>query len=103
MKATKAQRMAAMFDEPIRVRGVLAGAYRGRDLGERELRTHVVRDGAARSLCGRIEDEHLVDRCGADPAGSWPTCPLCSERLSRMTAKAIKNGLPPPVIAGPPW
>jgi hypothetical protein len=76
-----APRQAPLYD----VRPVLAGAYRGRDLSKRPLRTHVAVLGAdgypTRTLCRRVEPENLAD---AEPAGAEPTCPACKERLAAL-------------------
>lgn len=71
------------------VRPVLAGAYRGQDIGDRALLTHAVgidadnRD-APKTLCGRILSERLSD----ENVGGVPSCPVCAERLARITVGA---------------
>lgn len=82
------------------VRGVLGGAYKGKDLSERALLTHAVgvsADGrdtlAAKSLCNRILEERLVDSHGGEPAGSIPTCPVCRERLAKLGVVTLGTGV----------
>jgi hypothetical protein len=69
------------------IHGVLAGAYRGKDIGERALHTHVaVYDDAgyvARTLCRRVKPDNMAD----DDAGPVPTCPECAKRLPRFIVK----------------
>jgi hypothetical protein len=70
----------------IETRGVLAGAYRGKDIGERALLTHAVAVDAqgseVRVLCGRVKLDHVVD-CYADDINKPPTCPNCLERMPK--------------------
>lgn len=78
------------------IRGVLAGAYKGKDIGDRALLTHAVGvDAAGRdaptSLCGRIESDRLADAYGTDQALP-PTCPLCADRLVRIRSAASSCG-----------
>lgn len=73
------------------VRGVLAGAYRGRQ-EDRHAVTHAIKvdaDGwtaARRTLCGRVAADSLVDSGGAEPAGTAPTCTACAARFARESA-----------------
>jgi hypothetical protein len=63
--------------------GVLAGAYRGRDISERALLTHVfvVTPGAPdRVLCHRVPVENL---CYDQPLDTPPTCPECAKRFAK--------------------
>lgn len=69
------------------VRGVLAGAYvAGRQNTGTNLTHALVIDAndnsAAKSLCGRIAEDRLVDHYGAE-YGTVPTCPHCLERAAR--------------------
>lgn len=69
------------------VRGVLAGAYRGRG-EDRTTLTHagVIQDGdmwPEHTLCRRVKADNLGDENYTVP----PTCPLCLERWSRLVAK----------------
>ncbi len=72
-------------------RGVLAGAYKGKDTDDRVCRTHwydVGEDGvwyAPKTLCGRIVAGRLCDMAEKEPA----TCPLCRERFARRAAKGL--------------
>jgi hypothetical protein len=72
-------------------RGVLGGAYRGKALESRALRTHLVSidadDNELRTACAQpianIADEY------ADPVGhhARPTCPKCADRWDRLKKK----------------
>lgn len=71
------------------VRDVLAGAYKGRSVSHRILRTHLFevtngRWGAGKTLCGRVSEDHLADM----PRTESPSCPTCSERYAKLEAKA---------------
>lgn len=64
-------------------RGVLAGRYRGKDIGDRTLLTHGLSVDATgntdtKSLCRRVEEEGL-----SDMAADAVTCPLCLERIAK--------------------
>jgi hypothetical protein len=61
------------------VRGVLAGAYRGRDTMARPTLTHVVFKKDGHDLrCGCSQPiDNIVDPYGAQVAGTPPTCPRC--------------------------
>ena len=64
------------------IQGVLAGAYRGRDISQRALLTHAVIQGESRSLCRRMDADRLT---GWDEGNrDEPTCPVCAERLARI-------------------
>lgn len=69
-------------------RGVLAGAYRGSDVEDRETLTHAVwldDQGnmiGSKSVCRRIDDGHLVDAYGMR-GDEEVTCPVCRERIER--------------------
>jgi hypothetical protein len=65
---------------------VLAGAYRGRDIGERTLLTHVIVDGAEKSLCRKLDAGRLCDQAIDAPL---PTCPVCAKRLPRLLASGV--------------
>ncbi len=72
-------------------RDVLAGAYRGKDLSERELLVHALGIDAAgrtdtKTVCRRIPEENLADANSLSP-GTQPTCPVCIERLAKRGAK----------------
>jgi hypothetical protein len=71
----------------IEIRSVLAGAYRGRDISARALHTHAVVEGAASSLCKRIDDGHLCDI----NEGGEPTCPECVRRLAKARERAANE------------
>ncbi len=74
-------------------RGVLAGAYRGKDIGNRSLRTHLVsidaNDNDLRTACSQPV-VNMVDSY-ADPVGNHarPTCPKCAERWDRLHGKSV--------------
>lgn len=76
------------------VSDVLAGAYRGKDVGERMLLTHAIGSNPhgptpAKTLCNRIKSDQLTDLGGNYPAGSVPTCSICRERLAKIGAPVI--------------
>jgi len=58
-------------------RGVLAGAYRGRQ-EERATLAHLASDALERTLCGKVKHERMVDVCA--PVGDGPRCPECLKR-----------------------
>lgn len=73
-------------------RGVLAGAYRGKDLAKRECLSHYYdvtegNWGSAKTLCGRVNSDHLADPYAAEKNPA--TCPACLERFARRAAKGI--------------
>ena len=65
--------------------GVLAGRYKGKDIGERALLTHALADGDTKAFCRRIEEEALVPDV-PEPPGTPPTCPVCAERYAKWIA-----------------
>jgi hypothetical protein len=67
--------------EFVATRGVLAGAYRGKDIEARALLHHAVDTRTETSLCKRIGPESICD----EPLGGpeLVTCPLCRERDPR--------------------
>ena len=75
-------------------RGVLAGAYRGKDIEARALLTHLYFPETGRSGC-RQPGDRLVDEYGhtARELASRPTCPVCAKRWDRLEAAYI-----PPVL-----
>lgn len=79
--------------------GVLAGAYKGKDISERATLTHAVADGpisvgrlkrdAGEAFCTSSLNEYdgnLVDS-GAWEAASNIDCPKCLEHVGRVMAK----------------
>lgn len=62
---------------------VLAGAYRGKRVDLKAMRTHVIAQDADRTLCRRIAADHLVDELGADDVHAVATCPSCARRDPR--------------------
>lgn len=90
------------------VRGVLAGAYRGRgrrgsvvNLEGRTLRTHYYEVtngpwGAGKTLCGRVKDESLSDLTEGEEA----SCPACLERFVRLVARAEGEKGPMVTVVG---
>ncbi len=59
------------------VHGVLAGAYRGRDISTRALLRHASTDGAETSVCKRARN-----LCDAEETGEVD-CPECLTRIAR--------------------
>jgi hypothetical protein len=80
--------------------GVLAGAYRGRDVAKRSLLTHTGVgsdpnfDEPDEVLCRRVPPEHCT--AGGVDVDAPPTCPLCLERDPRFggTYRPRRNGYP---------
>ena len=75
---------------PYEVRAVLAGAYRGKDVGERSLLTHAWVEGESKTICRRVPESSL---CDIDRPES-PTCMICLgrvERRSRVVAPRSKR------------
>ena len=75
--------------ENLETRGVLAGAYHGRDIGERELLTHAVLVDAGqdvRTLCSQPV-ENMADRHSVrllEDLYEAPTCPVCYPKWARL-------------------
>lgn len=74
-------------------RGVLAGAYRGRDVSKRPLLTHTVSvdergymNGGP--LCNRVPADHICDDDRDTEAR--PTCPVCAKRDPRFKIAPTK-------------
>jgi hypothetical protein len=67
------------------VHGVLAGAYKGKDVAERALLLHVSEDGGATSLCRKVKADHLCDM----QEDEMPTCPECLRRAGRKIVKRL--------------
>jgi hypothetical protein len=69
--------MAKKNNSPYTVHGVLAGAYRGRDIGERALLNHASQDDGRTALCRKVKADSLCD---------WPeaevTCQACLQRIA---------------------
>lgn len=65
---------------PYEVRGVLAGAYRGKDVEDRVLLRHALLPDEEKTLCRRVLEERL---CDVDEPEE-PTCAVCLERLERL-------------------
>ncbi len=66
------------------VRGVLAGAYKGKDVAARELLSHYWEEGAAKTLCNRVPEASL-----ADVGPSVPSCTECKARFAKLQAKGL--------------
>ena len=64
--------------------GVLAGAYRGRDISARTLLSHALVAGDEVSLCRRVPLGNLCDQ----DLGGEPTCPACAKRLQKIVEKS---------------
>ena len=74
---------------------VLGGAYRGKDVGDRELLTHLVRrdenGNPAKVMCGGVKCEHLTDESGFDEGHKEPpTCPKCKEHYDKLVPHGLK-------------
>lgn len=71
-------------------RAVLAGAYKGKRLSERQLLTHTVRldDGRfAAVLCGTVDLDSMAE-CEEDDIEAEPTCPRCAKKDPRSRPDA---------------
>lgn len=72
--------------------GVIAGAYRGKDLDDRSLLTHLIEVKGdhwvgEKSVCRRVPLDNIVDEGSARDAkelAESPTCPLCRERYQKL-------------------
>jgi hypothetical protein len=72
------------------VRGVLAGAYRGKAADLKACLTHLVGEDEAGndvSVGCRVKLEHLHD----EPTGARPTCPTCAAKYDALTAPAPRR------------
>ena len=81
-----------MSRRPYEVRGVLAGAYRGKSVSERELLLHALAPGEEKTLCRKLLAERL---CDVDEPGE-PTCEACLARLETLRTRrraAIRDHL----------
>jgi len=80
--------------ERYQTRGVLAGAYRGKNVDQRSLITHTcdTEDPDERSLCKRVKPGHLVDEYGMTQAqlSAPPTCPNCLTRDPRFKGTGME-------------
>ena len=73
------------------VRTVLAGAYRGKDIEERECLLHLYevtggKWGSPKTLCGLIKEDNL---CDVAEDGD-PTCPVCAKRAAKLTFETLR-------------
>lgn len=66
--------------------GVLAGAYKGRDVSARTLLTHASTDGGVTALCKRVKVDSLCDAEEQGPA----TCPTCAARVRSLEATSAQ-------------
>lgn len=64
---------------PYTVHGVLAGAYKGKDISERALLNHASQDDSATAVCKTVRQYSLCDMVEDDAV----TCPTCLERIAR--------------------
>ena len=64
---------------PYTVHGVLAGAYKGKDIGQRTLLLHASQDEGRTSVCRRVREYMLCDWKEDDDV----TCPECLARIER--------------------
>jgi hypothetical protein len=61
------------------VHGVLAGAYKGRDISERALLRHASTDEGHTALCGTVKADSL---CDMEEEG-LPTCEKCLAKVAK--------------------
>lgn len=57
--------------------GVLAGAYKGRDISKRKTHTHASADEGDTAVCGKVLPGDLCDLV----EDGEPTCPVCRRRI----------------------
>jgi hypothetical protein len=60
------------------VHGVLAGAYRGKDISERALLRHASQDESDTAVCKTVKQGKLCDLVEEGPV----TCPVCLQRIA---------------------
>lgn len=72
--------MANTNNTTVTVHGVLAGAYKGKDVAARTLLTHASIDGGMTALCKRVKQDALCDLEESEPA----TCPTCAARAAKL-------------------
>lgn len=74
---------------PYTVHGVLAGAYKGKDIGERVLLQHASQDESHTALCKRVKPDMLCDYAEETEV----TCPECLARIARrgLTRKVVER------------
>ncbi len=61
------------------VHGVLAGAYKGKDISARVLLNHASQDEGGSAICKRVPN--LCDLVECDDVAV--TCPMCLERIEK--------------------
>lgn len=71
------------------VHGVLAGAYKGKDISGRTLLTHASTDGGVTAMCRKVKADSL---CDLEETG-LPTCPVCQARIVRALERAYAKAL----------
>lgn len=82
-------------------RQVLGGAYRGRDLSERALYTHLVEvdeDGSEVKTCSGVRIENIGDSYGETPESlkAAPSCPVCARKHARLLSRGELTWAPHP-------
>jgi len=77
--------------QSVQTLGVLGGAYKGKDIGERALLTHIAFISAEgytiRTGCA-VKADNLVDEYAhaEDERTSRPTCPTCAKKWDKIQA-----------------
>lgn len=64
---------------------VLAGAYRGKDVGARSLLVHASADGSATALCRKVKADALCDQVEEVAVD----CPGCLAKLAKLGLNAF--------------
>lgn len=64
---------------PYTVHGVLAAAYKGKDIGDRALLRHASQDESSTALCKRVKPGLLCDFAEEGEV----TCATCLERIAK--------------------
>ena len=70
----------------IKTTGVLASAYKGRDIGNRELLTHAYDTRTLEPLCKKVKADSLAFY--AENEDEPATCPTCAKRDPRRPQHA---------------
>lgn len=68
-----------MSKSTVTFHGVLAGAYKGKNVNERALLTHASVDGGITALCKKVKADALCDM-----EEETVTCPTCIARVAKL-------------------
>lgn len=76
---------------PYTVHSVLAGAYKGKDLGERTLLRHASQDESSTAVCKKVKRDTLCDMVEDGEV----TCPICAQRIAARGLTRKESHEPP--------